>query len=1031
MKVTDSGLRCLRFSCFALGLLTAWLTTGLCIAVDADHAQRMREGLALFDSTIAPLLKENCVNCHGGQNVKGDLDFATRAGLLKGGSHGQTIIPGDGAGSFMYQVTARLEEPFMPSKGDPLGPKQVEALKRWIDLGAPYSKPLVDDPREVVDLSVVTDEDRQFWSFRPLQTDFGGRNSVDQFITRKLEEQGLSLSPVADRRTLITRVSLDLTGLPPTPEEVDAFLADASPDAWEKVIGRLLDSPHYGERWARHWMDLARYADSGGFENDNNRHHAWPYRDFLIRAFNQNMPYDQFVHWQLAGDEIAPDDHLAWQATGFLAAGVKNGQITEREAELERYDVIDDWVNTTGNAFLGLSLGCARCHDHKFDPIPAADYYSLASIFATTTRRYENIHLPQTAEDRARSDAHEKAIANAKAKLEQYEKQLLLKKDRSEAAADPAGWVYLPTESFVGLSSPPENNANELHRTTMKVEEVAPHTFQATYVNGGHAGYVLNFRTSLAGIRGVSIEMLPDLENPTGGIGTSMIGRINLSKVTVTATPFTDDKPGKSIPVKFNVTDTTDGDQAQQAKRLYGIEKGTARNTIFGGVEPQALFLGWDQLPTADEYRFSVRLPCANDTPEGRFGLGKVRLKFLLGTEKRPLLEPAVDGKWLVEATNTPSPSKQATLAALAIADPEWIKLARQVQDLTDQLPPAPFQTALVTTEGKTPAHWKTQSVDFWEDVYLLRRGSPANKERKAEPGFLQVVALNDGEQEFSSWEQAVANPITSGRRTALASWLTDAEKGAGRLAARVMVNRLWQHHFAKGIVSTPSDFGAQGTPPTHPELLDWLAQQFIDSGWDLKAMHRLILTSATWRQSSALREDAAEPDPHNHWLWRYPPHRLEAEVIRDRMLAVSGLLDRTMYGKGTLDEAMFRRSIYFEIKRSQLIPMMVQLNWPDTLASLDQRAVTTVAPQALLMMNNPQVRKYSETFAKHLGSQSSGFGEQIESAYQRALGRPPTESERSAARAFLTSSGSQPPKERLADFCQTLFSLNEFVYQQ
>ena len=216
MKVTDSGLRCLRFSCFALGLLTAWLTTGLCIAVDADHAQRMREGLALFDSTIAPLLKENCVNCHGGQNVKGDLDFATRAGLLKGGSHGQTIIPGDGAGSFMYQVTARLEEPFMPSKGDRLGPKQVEALNRWIDLGAPYSKPLVDDPREVVDLSVVTDEDRQFWSFRPLQTDFGGRNSVDQFITRKLEEQGLSLSPVADRRTLITRVSLDLTGLPPT-----------------------------------------------------------------------------------------------------------------------------------------------------------------------------------------------------------------------------------------------------------------------------------------------------------------------------------------------------------------------------------------------------------------------------------------------------------------------------------------------------------------------------------------------------------------------------------------------------------------------------------------------------------------------------------------------------------------------------------------------------------------------------------------------------------------------------------------------
>ncbi len=1028
MKVTDSGLRCLRFPCFALGLLTAWLTTGLCIAVDAGHAQRMREGLALFDSTIAPLLKEHCVNCHGGEKVKGDLDFATRAGLLKGGSHGQTIILGDGAGSFMYQVTARLEEPFMPPKGDPLGPEKLEALKRWIDLGAPYSKRLVDNPREVEDLSVVTNEDRQFRSFRPLQTDFGDRNRIDDFIIRKLGEHGLSLSPEADRRTLITRVSLDLTGLPPTPDEVDAFLADSSADAWEKVIDRLLDSPHYGERWARHWMDLARYADSGGFENDNDRHHSWPYRDFLIRAFNQNMPYDQFVHWQLAGDEIAPDNHLAWQATGFLAAGVKNGQITEREAELERYDVIDDWVNTTGNAFLGLSLGCARCHDHKFDPIPAADYYSLASIFATTTRRYENIHLPQTAEDRARSDAHEKAIADARAKLKLYEKQLL-KNDRSEATAHPVGWVYLPTESFVGLSSPPKNNANELHRTTMKVEEVAPHTFQATYVNGGHAGYVLNFRTSLAGIRGVSIEMLPDLENPTGGIGTSSIGRVNLFKVTITATPFTDGKPGKPVPVKINSADATVG--AEQARKVYGIEKGGGRNTTFGGVEPQALFLGWAQLPAADEYRFSVRLPCANDTPEGRFGLGKIRLKFLLGTEKRPLLEPAVDGKWLVEASRSPSASKQATLASLAIADPEWINLARQVQDLTDQLPPAPFQTALVTTEGKTPAHWKTQSVDFWEDVYLLRRGSPANKEGKAEPGFLQVVALNDGEQEFSSWKQAVANPLTSGRRAALASWLTDAEKGAGRIAARIMVNRLWQHHFAKGIVSTPSDFGAQGTPPTHPALLDWLAQQFIDSGWDMKAMHKLILTSATWRQSSALRPDAANLDPRNHWLWRYPPKRLEAEVIRDRMLAVSGLLDHTMYGKGTLHETMVRRSIYFEIKRSQLIPMMVQLNWPDTLASLDQRAVTTVAPQALLMMNNPQVRRYSEAFAARIDGKGDEWKEQIEYAYQLALGRPPTQSEAEVAHSYLTSSGDQPTSERLADFCQTLFSLNEFVFQQ
>lgn len=998
----------------------------------AGHAKQMREGLELFDTTVASILKDSCVECHGGKKVKGDLDLATRAGLLKGGSQGPTVILGHGADSFLYKVTARIEEPFMPDRGDPLRTDQVEALRKWIDLGAPYSQPLVDDPREVVDLATVTKEDKEFWSFLPLREDFGGKDSIDEFITARLEEKGLSLSKQADKTTLLTRVSLDLTGLPPTAEALKDFLADDSPEAWTTVVDRLLASPHYGERWARHWMDLARYADSGGFENDNDRQFAWPYRDYLIEAFNRNQPYDEFVHWQLAGDELEPDNHLAWQATGFLASGVKNGQLTEREAEPERYDVIDDWVNTTGNAFLGLSLGCARCHDHKFDPIPAADYYAMASVFATSTRRFENVKLPMDDTHRSALAKHEAEIEKARADLLAHEKTLLSAAEIEKEDADEkrGGWVFLEPNFAEGLGNPSTENPDPMHRTEMVVEEVGKGTFQATYINGGHAGLRLSFISPLHDIRGVSIELLPDLENPKAGLGMSTKGDFRMRGIGVLASAIKDGVPSPSRGLPLTRADATI--HADHVKRHKG------NGLTFGGQERQAIFLGWDALPEAEGYRFTVRIPCNYESPEGRPSIGKVRLKFLHGVDTRPLLEPAVDVADLVAGRSGEEQSDAARLATIAIDDTEWLRLAGDLEKRLDAIPPIAFQTTLVVTEGKTPAHWKTQSINFWKDIHVLRRGSTANKTGLASPGFLQVVSVGDAAHRFENWETESRNPKTSGRRTALARWITDEETGGGRLAARVMVNRVWQHHFGRGLVASSSDFGVQGTGPSHPELLDWLARRFLDSEWDVKALHRLILSSAAWQQATTRRGEAAKVDPSNQFLWRHSQRRLEAEVVRDRMLQVSGLLDSTMYGKGTLDEGMLRRSIYFEIKRSALIPMMVQLNWPDTLASLDRRPVTTVAPQALLMMNHPQVRRYSEAFAKRiLADKPDGAAAKIERAYELALLRKPTGPELKAAEQFLNqqeasyseASDKQAGTTALADFCQALFSLNEFHF--
>ncbi|MGE3818115.1 MAG: DUF1549 domain-containing protein [Isosphaeraceae bacterium] len=740
----------------AIVLLATWLCPALhadaqepVAKVPPEHAANAAKGLALFKEKVRPILVSHCVECHGGKATKGDFDLTDRETLVSSGA-----IEGGGKASQLYGLVTHAEEPHMPHKRPKLPAADAELLATWIDLGAPYDRPLVDRQGNPDKPSEPAAESRDHWAFQPLRTTAPPavkrgdwvRNPIDQFVVARLEARGLSPNPTADRRTLIRRLSFDLIGLPPTPEEVEAFVNDPRPDAYDQLVDRLLDSPAHGERWARHWMDVARFAESHGYEQDYDRPHAYHYRDFLIKAINADMPYDEFVRWQIAGDEFAPDDPLAMAATGFLGAGAFPTQLTEQEFESARYNELDDMVSTTGTAFLGLTIGCARCHDHKYDPLAMDDYYRLAATFTTAIR----------------------------------------------------------------------------------------------------------------------------------------------SEIDLTMTPG------------------------------------------------------------------------------------------------------------------------------------------------------APSVKVQVTSEGLPPTKHHADDrgfPHFYPKTYVLARGDTSQKQREAEPGFLRVLLGRD--RDVSEWAvtPTTGQTRTSYRRATLAAWLTDPDKGAGHLTARVIVNRLWQHHFGRGIVATSSDFGAQGDPPTHPELLDWLAVDLIHNGWKLKRLHKLMVSSAAYTRDSRADKSGMREDPDGTLLWRFTPRRLEAEPIRDAMLFVSGRLDATMFGPGSLDQDMNRRSVYFFIKRSQLIPTMMLFDWPEHLVGIGRRAVTTTAPQALMFLNSALGRSSAQGFASRLANLDPAAA--VARAYAIALGRPPSTRETDVATDYLRTRTSRylsagkpdPGGLALVDLCQAILGSSEFIY--
>jgi mono/diheme cytochrome c family protein len=825
----------------------------------ANHSREMARGLELFKGGVRATLVEHCLSCHGGKATKGDFDLSTREGLLREGSDGPNVEPGKSAQSRLFRMVAHLDRPNMPDKAAKLPDDAIKAIGGWIDAGAPYDKPLVElKTAAKKDRSVVTDADRNFWSFQPLTRPeppkiadgSWAKTPVDAFILAKLDAKGIKPNPPTDRRTLIRRATFDLTGLPPTPEEIDAFESDTKPGAYERLVDRLLASPRLGERWARHWLDLARYGESHGYEQDYDRPYAYYYRDFLIRALNEDMPFDRFVRLQLAGDEIEPENPQALMATGFLGAGTHATQITANQVEKERYDELDDMAATTGTAMLGLTIGCARCHDHKFDPIPTADYYRVVSTFTTTVR--SEIDL----------DLNPEATKRAKAAYDQKLGELLVTRMRER-------------------------------------------------------------RDVLPGMVKAWLNSKPRLKVPVVGAGQAIVSFVDglLSVPAEARTP------------------------AQAA----------ALSDWFASTNPRGL---------------------------------------------------AIERPYLAYKKLAPKPATSKVM---------------------------------VTSEGVPAIRFHTQGGDFFEKTYFLKRGDLAQKGGEAPAGVLTVLnRASDGE---SHWKvQPPKGWRTSYRRLGLANWIADADTGAGHLLARVIVNRLWQNHFGRGIVATPSDFGVQGEKPTHPELLDYLATELIRGGWRLKPIHKLMMTSAVYQQTATDDPVRSKIDPDNTLCWRRPYRRLEAEAIRDAMLAASGLLDPTMFGPGTLDEATRRRSVYFQIKRSQLIPIMNLFDAPDSLVGIGKRPSTTVAPQALALMNNVQVRSYAKGLAARVRPLSKESpAESIRRAYRLTLGRAPEAEELVAMLDFLLAQSERYRAENkpdsfglaLEDACQSLMCLNEFVYIQ
>ena len=1003
----------------------------------------MAKGLAIFKSDVRAALKQHCVKCHGGDKTRGDLDLTTRAGLLKGGDEGVSVVPGKAKDSLLVKLIKHAEKPYMPAKKPKLPSSLIEKIVQWIDFGAPYDKPLIENAVAKKGMQ-VTDDDRQFWSFQPLKRPAvpavkkakWTHNAIDRFVLRKLEEAKLAPNGPADSRALIRRVYFDLIGMPPSPKEVEDFVKLASSNsnaALEKVVDRLLASPKYGERWGRHWLDVARFAESHGFEQDYNRNFAFHYRDFVIQALNADMPYDQFVKWQLAGDEFAPDNPLAMKATGFLGAGVFPTQLTEKEFESARYDELDDMANTTGTAMLGMTIGCARCHDHKFDPIPVRDYYRFVNTFATTIR--SEIDLPVTGDLTAALAKWDKEHAPLAGTLAQYEKDELPKRFAAWAKNPPASALKKQDWMILDHLQP-----KSLDGATFAKQ--ADGSFIVGGKNPANDRWVLTAEVAATGLNAIRIEALTDKSMKRNGPGRAGNGNFALSDIRVFATPK---KGGKRVAVKLvspKATHQQNTGGLSVASSIDGDKRKSGWAVDAGGIGK----------PQAAVFEFAAPVGFEGGT------VLTVEMDFFVNTSHtigRPRLAVTAAPKPVAIKGNSSAASLATLLAAVKQAggvdkldakkraellkiyraqDAQWNQLNAKVQQHLAAKPKPKMEKVQVTSEGFKPTKHHADGrgfPHFYKKTYFLKRGDANQKDGEASQGFLQVL-MRSGKTE-KSWQIAAPEGWrTSYRRRSLANWITDTEHGAGHLLARVIVNRLWQHHLGRGIVNTPNDFGLQGELPTHPQLLDWLASELIANGWRLKPLHKQIVMSASYRQSAVHDAAKMKIDPQNKLHWRRTPARLQAEVIRDSILKISGLLDERMFGAGTLDERMKRRSIYFMIKRSKLIPSMQLFDSPEPLVSQGSRPATIIAPQALHFMNNGQVREAATALAKQL-EKAPDTAAAVTLGYQTVLGRAPTAKEQRSISAFIGAQQKSYPNNgrqlALADFAQVLFGLNEFIY--
>ena len=961
-----------------------------------------------FERQVAPLLAQRCLSCHNSAESKGDLNLSTRKSALAGGESGSAIVPGDPSASYLLQ---RVREGEMPprKKGGPLSAAEIESLTAWVKAGAPWP-----EGRVLSELDVTTNKraGKDWWSLQPVKrpkvpetNSPWVRNPIDAFILKKLRTHKLSPSTSASKQALLRRIYFDLTGLPPTPEEVDAFVADPSPTAYETLVDRLLASPRYGERWGRHWLDVAHYADTHGFERDFLRSTAWPYRDYVIAAFNTDKPYNEFIREQIAGDVIAPDDAEKVTATAFLGAGPwdVSGLMETGNPVLKRQalsNVLDDMVTTVITSTQGLTINCARCHNHKFDPIPQEDYYRLSAVFAGVLRAERK--LPQT--------PLRKELSERIATIEQQLKRL---SGQPVNLADIVGGGDGFGAGKLGFGIDPRDG---------KITKAG-----AGLVDAPTGKYV---RTKSPLVDGVFV--------PNGGAGGQTPVQISSTDLRVTGLTATNGKLWDYI---------VNGPSFMQAgSTLDGVDYSTTGHSQLALHANKGITFDLAAIRKATDYR-ELKFQAVAGSASGGYSdfwvyvdgklaasktgvtqsRGGTHLDIELASDKRFLTLIATDG------------GNDISHDQIIFGDPILVPLpdpadrdAAHVQQRSSELTTAleALNKQLATLPVEIPAVFGvvTQKPPAMK---VLARGDTESPLHEVGPGALSAVG-------------SVSSDLGKGdmpegqRRLALANWLVHPDNP---LTRRVVVNRLWHYHFGRGIVDTPSDFGFNGGPPSHPELLDYLADELLKQNWSLKAMHRMIVLSSTYRQGIAANPQAQAIDADNRLLWRRTPQRLEAEAIRDSILSISGKLNLKMGGPGYRDfqyieryapiyrfqtadkPELWRRTVYRFTVRSVSNPLLDVLDCANPSILTPARSRTTTPLQSLALWNDDfllrQARYFAERVEKEGGEEQSA---QIQRAFRLALCRTATVEEATGAAGLVRHHG-------LFHLCRALFNASEFVY--
>ena len=977
-----------------------------------------------FVREVQPILAQHCYSCHGPDKQENDLRWDVKSAALKGGTSGPAIVPGHSAESRMIHLVAGLEKNLvMPKKGGRLTPEQVGLLRAWIDQGAQW-------PDEAASARPADKSD--WWSFKPasrpalpkVRNKKWARSPIDLFVLARLEAENMSPSPEADRRTLIRRLSFDLTGLPPTPDEVENFLRDNSKHAYENLVDRLLASPRYGERWARHWLDTVHYGETHGYDKDKPRLNAWPYRDYVIRSLNQDKPYSRFVQEQLAGDVLFPDEPDGVVALGFIAAGPWDFvghvelPIQKTDGLIARYNDRDDMVMTTISTFQSLTVHCARCHDHKFDPIRQKDYYSLQAVFAGVDRADRNFDS-------------DKSVSIQRHSLLQKKKPL----DERYAAL---------TNQIAKISSPEiEELDGRLNKLKAQLALVA-RTAEGAKSPGN--GYHSDIATKADTVKWVQVDLGQSLP----------LDEVRLIPARPVDFP---DTPGFGFPARFRV-EISDNAEFTSPEMIADHAAADFKNpgdnpVLFSANRKQARFVRltatrlWER--TSDYVFALAEVQVLASGTNGALGAtvsaldsieaGSWSKKFLVdGFDSRRKLTDSLalaksSDKDKLEAEVQSLAEKRGQLVEALTDDAtrnELTLVTNQLSEINREiaaLPPLKKVYAAANDFKREGSFIPSKTPRL---VHLLARGDVGKPgDSMAAAGIASVPGPD------SCFE--IADAMDEGaRRAALARWIADP---TNMLTRRSIVNRVWHYHFGRGLVETPNDFGHMGALPTHPELLDWLAFWFLDKGESLKQLHRLLATSAAYRQSSANHSQFARLDSDNRYLWRMNRARLDAETVHDSMLLISGKLDPTMGGPAVqqfyfkddhspvYDYTQFdvdspaacRRSVYRFLVRSVPDPLMDSLDCPDASILSPKRSVTVTALQALAVLNNPFVLKQCE----HLAARVAKAGDlkmQIEQVYQLALNRRPTPTEIKQLVPFAEKNG-------MASVCRVIFNTSEFMF--